>query len=1065
MKTNKNFIAGKSTRFPKLFLLSFVAFLFVANFAKAKVHWFSGRVVNDKTIPSSSITNIDKIDANAPETIRHLTASPALVPVPGTVLVDVIVSLYNDPCGDDDGSTQGNPGSEKQDTYEKIFQYFADGVYESTEGTHKLRNIRIYTNGKYASRANLQWHAKGHPHVPYKGGVNVTGGHINMYDIFEDGEGAGHDHDMLADLDGAGYTCAHEWGHYYYGLYDEYLLQAGDKPVVPAIMNRQWDARGGHYNWLNFSIAWDGLSNPAGPYQNTRITKQHRVFGKSAWETLSSNTTNDDANKMSLGPRTYYSELATVAPAGANTPAIQLPGTARSDVNIIWMGDANLVYQIVIDQSGSMSGIVENAKIAAKLLVDKAEVNETKLGVIMFDDVVTVLQPIIPINSQATKDAIKGIIDTITADGMTAIGAAANAALNGLLATGSTKDTKMVFLLSDGESTVPGDDPLSVIPAYQAAQIPIYTFAYGTYADTATLGAMADETGGQLYLSPTTLAEVTQVFDDAFLQASDSQGVGIGSQTVNRRTETFPLQVDSTLGRLDLIVTYTGSLADVDVHLYNPSDIEVAADSNTESGGQTLYQYSVENPEMGQWELDASSNAGAIMDFSYRASGLPEDVTYSLSVDSSAGTSVTYPATVVLTATMEKGLPIAGADVFAQVEDPCGSITPFTLRDDGVTPDSLAKDGKYTGNLIYRQNGLHKISIQMDNYSGKAVLTYNGAIMSADVNGNLPKQIKDKLVREDFSRSASLQVTTAGYTPPPDSNITIDKCNINAGKGKKVEMDSITCSGRFVDPNGIEENDINSASEVYVKIYDACNPTGYSGTIAFDPTRGKKGKYHCQYRIPKGGPGAITAFNLDLIKQTFSLQAKNICLGGLSCPLFIKIEIGDYVGVGQAGEDIVNGSRVLIPTTLMNGYADTLKVGKWTVKQGRTGKGDSLTVMGSIASLLPVPTEFSGDPLYHIGSCTLTWGLRNFVFDLQFHYDRYYGRTHKGPIYETAKGGATADTNEIVKVKIDFEKGTFTAQIKGATPDCSLAVPVPTVPVTFGIAFDTYTATDYAYKP
>ena len=1054
MKTNKNFMAGKGNCFPKIFLLSFVVLLLVANFAEAKIHWFSGRVVGDKTIPSSSITEEDKIDANAPEATayEHLIAASA-PNAPNAVLIDVVVSLYNDPNGDDDGSTQGtDPGSAEQDTYEKIFQYFADGVYESTEGAHKLRNVRIYTNGKYASRANLQWHEKGHPHVPYKGGVNATGGHINMYDIFKDGAGAGHDYDMLADDKGAGYTCAHEWGHYYYGIYDEYSLQAGDTPVVPSIMNSQWNARGGDFKWLNFSIAW--VSDPPGQYQNTKKTAQHRVFGESIWETLSRDTTIDDVNKMLLGTRTYYPELAAVAPAGANTPAIQLAGTARSDLNIVWMSDPNLVYQIVIDQSGSMSGKIENAKTAAKLLVDKAEIGETKIGVIMFDGAVTVLQPIVQIDSQATKNTIKGIIGGITPDGMTAIGDAAQAALNGLLALGTAKDTKMVFLLSDGRSNT-GVAPLSVVPAYQTAQIPIYTFAYGSGADTATLSAMANQTGGQFYQSPTTLAEITRVFDDAFLKASNSQSVGIGSQTINRRLETFAFQVDSTLGRLDLIVTYAGGLGDADIHLYNPSGVEVAADSNTESAGETLYQYSVENPMVGQWELNLSSNVGAI-DFSYQASGLPEDqTTYALSVDSSAGTSVTYPTSVILTATLEKGLPIAGADVFAQVEAPDGTITLLTLRDDGVTPDSLADDGKYTGNLIYRQNGLHKISIQMDNYSGDAVFTYNGAVMSADVSGELPPQIADEPVEEDFSRSASLRVTTSGYTAPPDSAITIDKCIIKAGKGKKVEMDSIKCSGQFVD--SIEENDVNSASEVYVKIYSASNPTGYSGTIAFDPTSGKKGKYRCKYRFPKGGSGAITAFNLDLIKQTFSLQAKDICLGGLSCPLSIKIEIGDYVGVGQAGEDIVNGSKKLIPTTLMNGYADTLKAEKWKVKSGKGGKGDSLSVKGSIASLLRVPTEFGGIAPYN-GNCTITWGTRSFVFLLHFHHDKYYGVKPKGPIYETAKG-ATAFTGEYVKVKIDFEKGTFTAQIKGATPDGSLAA---TGPVTFGIAFDGYTGTDTA---
>jgi hypothetical protein len=107
---------------------------------------------------------------------------------------------------------------------------------------------------------------------------------------------------------------------------------------------------------------------------------------------------------------------------------------------------------------------------------------------------------------------------------------------------------------------------------------------------------------------------------------------------------------------------------------------------------------------------------------------------------------------------------------------------------------------------------------------------------------------------------------------------------------------------------------------------------------------------------------------------------------------------------------------------------------------------------------LPLPTEFGGVPPY-TGDCTLTWGARSFVFPLQFQYDKYHSTKPKGPIYETTKG-ATAGGCESVKVKIDFEKGTFTAQIKGALPDCSLAT---TGPVTFGIVFDGYTGTDTAY--
>ena len=88
-------------------------------------------------------------------------------------------------------------------------------------------------------------------------------------------------------LQGTGYALAHEWGHYYYGLYDEYkgtcqtncplsTPRDGDTPVDDSIMNRQWAAVGGDYEWLNVSVA----KNVKGD------TAQRRVFEASGWQTL-----------------------------------------------------------------------------------------------------------------------------------------------------------------------------------------------------------------------------------------------------------------------------------------------------------------------------------------------------------------------------------------------------------------------------------------------------------------------------------------------------------------------------------------------------------------------------------------------------------------------------------------------------------------------------------------------------------------------------------------------------------------------------------------------------------
>lgn len=109
----------------------------------------------------------------------------------------------------------------------------ADGVYEATEGAQKLRKVRIFRKSAKHSVADIIWDALGHPSAHINGIVD-TGGHIYMFDVFKDGKGKGVNHDLLTDRIGAGYTLAHEFGHYALGVYDEYVLQTGDVPVSPS---------------------------------------------------------------------------------------------------------------------------------------------------------------------------------------------------------------------------------------------------------------------------------------------------------------------------------------------------------------------------------------------------------------------------------------------------------------------------------------------------------------------------------------------------------------------------------------------------------------------------------------------------------------------------------------------------------------------------------------------------------------------------------------------------------------------------------------------------------------
>lgn len=257
------------------------------------------------------------------------TPIPDTPPEPEAGMIDLSMSLYK---------AAATPA--ERVPYEEILAHFADAIYEMSNGAHKVRTVTIYTNGRYARTADVVWIAQEWPYA-YINGYGVPGYSVTMGDLFNRT-------DFTVERRCGGYVLAHEWGHYYYGLYDEYRSGPGqscrpgdvgcplpnDTPVRNSVMNDNWRAcYDGDYNWLNFSI----------PKNQTRNNAQFRVFNASAWEVLTRPTSQDPraAARMALRVRSHYPELAAVAPVGNSDASLELllaDGSlrARSDLNIIW---------------------------------------------------------------------------------------------------------------------------------------------------------------------------------------------------------------------------------------------------------------------------------------------------------------------------------------------------------------------------------------------------------------------------------------------------------------------------------------------------------------------------------------------------------------------------------------------------------------------------------------------------------------------------------------------------------------------------------------------------------
>jgi len=259
-----------------------------------------------------------------------------------TNTVDLTVTLDNNPTT-----------AEARAPYESVIRFLADGIYEETNGAHKLGRVTFYANGENSTDASIVWTTKeaGRPNA-IPSGYRRSGAHINMYNVV-------FDFDVLQDeahQKQGGYILAHEVGHYVYALYDEYaednpktagiiyMPHAKDGPVPNSVMNNPWQADE-DTTWLNFSTAKN----------DTKQTGHYRVYGANGWATLVRTVDLDPPQDEMPAEwkRVYYSELAEVAPKSDELPRIDLPGDARSALRVRWNSPASLVTAAAGDLTGS----------------------------------------------------------------------------------------------------------------------------------------------------------------------------------------------------------------------------------------------------------------------------------------------------------------------------------------------------------------------------------------------------------------------------------------------------------------------------------------------------------------------------------------------------------------------------------------------------------------------------------------------------------------------------------------------------------------------------------------
>ncbi|MHC4646338.1 MAG: hypothetical protein ACYTBJ_12630 [Planctomycetota bacterium] len=256
------------------------------------------------------------------------------------------------------------------------------------------------------------------------------------------------------------------------------------------------------------------------------------------------------------------------------------------------------------------------------------------------------------------------------------------------------------------------------------------------------------------------------------------------------------------------------------------------------------------------------------------------------------------------------------------------------------------------------------------------------------------------------------------------ADITVKRLIIRAGR--TAGRDVLILSGKM----NADADDLSDADSIQVTVYsnDIVNPC--VRTFPVNKKTFRNGRYAC--RIAEQATRSY--FRFDTRSAKFSFVARNVDLTGLACPLFVRIEAGDYTGIAVAGEDIVNGAKKPIPMRLMMGVKNELRVDRRKVRFGKKPLTDSILITGAFAAA-------DKSMNLHNEIVTVTLGSQSFTIpsgSFKSNRNRFTCRNA-----EPVEGG-------LATAKFDFVKSSFAIKIRKTVIESTSG------PVNFGIKFGSY---------
>lgn len=367
---------------------------------------------------------------------------------------DLIVSLRHD--ADD----------ERIEQWERSFRRASEILFDATDGQMQFGQIFVAKNSAGCDEADAWLLEEEGISSSFVDALGDSGLHMNL----------------KSDEKNKPFIIIHEFGHYGFGLYDEYIGPGGSAECTGSTAQGACIMEHGYWNGDQIDDAGTLTPGPVNEFctdenhDPDNDTYQEAYHGEPCWDTIHDNYA--DAN----------------IPEGL--PDAPVPG-GHEDVEWIPLAE-DLRFSLILDKSGSMltSNAIGGVRYGADYWVQYLAQMGDSLSVVAYNQSQDVILPLTTLDGATDLTPTLTAITGISPGGNTNIGGALEEGLNQILSPGDRAATQVAVLFSDGLHNT-GTDPDTVTGDLVENGVRVYTIGFGPYADQAALQQIAEDTGGR----------------------------------------------------------------------------------------------------------------------------------------------------------------------------------------------------------------------------------------------------------------------------------------------------------------------------------------------------------------------------------------------------------------------------------------------------------------------------------------------------------------------------------------------------------------------------------------